>query len=142
MKYAFSLLMILGLVFVVNNAVADENDFRCLKSIGLKKPIRIQFVFQTEKDNVGYVKYENGSEPIQVKRIKEKELRKAPGGRPSEFEATWQEVTPGGAGGTYLIVSQGARINGFRYIRPDGKTFRFEEDLDAPADSGCNWSSK
>ena len=127
-------------ILVVSAAVADENDFRCLKSIGLKKVIRIQFVSQTEKADVGYVKYENGTGVIQVKRIREKELMRLPDGRPSEFETTWREVTPNG--GTYVVVSQGVLINEFKYVRQDGKTFRFEEDLDASADNSCEWLAK
>lgn len=129
-------------ILAVNSAVADENDFRCLKSVGLKKPIRLQFVFHTEREDIGYVRYETGTGPIQVKRLREKELRRLPNGRPSEFETTWLELVPKGAGGTYLVISQGALIGDFRYIRPDGKPFRFEEDLDASTEDGCKWSVK
>ena len=126
----------------ISSAFADENDFRCFKSVGLKKPVRLQFVFQAEKEGVGYVRYETGTGPIQVKRLKERELRRVANGRPSEFETTWLELVPKGAGGTYLVVSQGALIDDFRYIRPDGKTFRFEEDLEASTEEGCRWSAR
>lgn len=129
-------------VLVASSAVADENDFRCLKSAGFKKPIRLQFVFQTENNDVGYVRYDSGSGFIRIKRLKERELRRGPGGRPSEIETQWREVIPNGAGGTYLVISQGALINEFRYVRNDGKTFRFEEDPDASTDNGCEWPSK
>jgi hypothetical protein len=128
-------------MLVISSAIADENDFRCFKSVGLKNPLRLQFVFHTEKDDVGYVRYESGSGPIRLKRLKEKELRRGPDGRPSEFETEWREIIPNGVGGTYLVVSQGAVINEFKYIRPDGKTFRFDEDPDASTDNGCKWSS-
>jgi hypothetical protein len=125
-------------IFVCSSVVADENDFRCLKSIGLKSPIRLQFVFRTDKHDLGYVIYQNGSGPIPVKRLNERELRAAPGGRPSEFETHWQET-----GGTYVVVSQGALINDFRYIRrKDGKIINFEEDLDAFTEKGCEWNIK
>jgi hypothetical protein len=62
-------------------------DFRCFKSIGLKSPHRLQFVIQADKDKLGYVSYQNGSGAIPVKLLKEKELKKVPGGRPSEFES-------------------------------------------------------
>jgi hypothetical protein len=122
--------------------MADQNDFRCLKSVGLKNTLRVQFVFRSDKDDVGYVIYQNGSKPIPVKRLKEKELKRVPGGRPSEFETQWREITSDGIGGTYIFVSQGARIDNFRYIRKDGKVFRFVEDIDASTDNGCEWATK
>lgn len=68
------------------------------------------------------------------------ELRRVPGGRPSEVETQWSKITSDGvAGGTYVIVSQGARISEVRYLRQDDKLFRFEEDLDASTDQGCGW---
>ena len=90
-------------------------DFRCVKSIGLKSPLRLQFVIQADKDKLGYVSYQNGSGAIPVKLLKEKELKKVPGGRPSEFESQWQETTHDGTGGEYVVVSQGALISEFRY---------------------------
>ena len=129
-------------ILVCTSVAADENDFRCLKSIGVKTPLRLQFVFQTDKPDVGYVIYQNGSRPIEVKKLKEREVRRVPGGRPSEFETQWREVTSDGTGGTYVFVSQGAHIDNFRYIRKDGKIFRFVEDLDASTDNGCEWATK
>ena len=140
-KCVLALLLLTNAVF----AVADENDFRCLKSIGIKTPLRLQFVFQTDKSDVGYVIYQNGSGPIALKVLKEREIRRVQGGRPSEFETQWEEITSGGTGGKYIIVSQGARINEFRYIRKkDGKLFKFEEDVDVEARSekGCEWNKK
>jgi hypothetical protein len=137
----------LGSVFVCvlmcNSVVADETDFRCFKSIGLKSPLRLQFVIQADKDKLGYVSYQNGSGAIPVKLLKEKELKKVPGGGPSEFESQWQETTHDGTGGEYVVVSQGALISEFRYIRKkDGKVFQFEEDLDAVTEKGCDWNTK
>ena len=134
-------ILVIGFL-AVGSAIADQNDFRCLKSVGLKNTLRIQFVFQSDKDDVGYVIYQNGSRPIPVKRLNEKELKRVPGGRPSEFETQWQEITSDGTGGTYVYVSQGALLDNFRYIRKDGKIFRFVEDLDASTDSGCEWRTK
>jgi hypothetical protein len=126
----------------VSSAIADQNDFRCLKSVGLKNTLRLQFVIRSDKDDVGSVIYQNGGRPIPVKRLKERELKRVPGGRPSEFETQWQEITSDGTGGRYVYVSQGALIDNFRYIRKDGRVFRFVEDLDASADNGCEWGTK
>lgn len=130
-------------VLVLNSVKADENDFRCFKSIDLKTPLKLQFVFQTDKDELGYVSYQNGSRAIPVKLIKEKELKRLPGGGPSEFEAQWQEMTTDGTGGTYVVISQGAMISDFRYLRKkDGKIFQFQEDMNASTEKGCDWSTK
>jgi hypothetical protein len=129
-------------VLIYSSVVADENDFRCFKSIDLKSPLRLQFVFQTDKADFGYVSYQNDSGAIPVKRLKEKELKRAPGGS-SEFEFQWQETTADGTGGMYVVVSQGALISKFRYIRKkDGKIFQFEEDIDASTEKGCDWNTK
>ena len=134
--------VLIGILFCTS-AAADENDFRCLKSIGAKTPLRLQFVFQTDKPDVGYVVYQNGSGPIAVKKLKEREVREVPGGRPSVSEAQWEEITSDGTGGKYVVVSQGARIYEFRYIRKkDGKVFKFEEDLEASTEEGCEWNKK
>ena len=129
---------------VCTSVAADENDFRCLKSIGVKTPLRLQFVFQTDKPDVGSVIYQNGSRPIAVKMIKEREVRRVKGGGPSELEAQWEEITSDGTGGKYIFVSQGALISDFRYIRKkDGKLFKFEEDVEAAStEEGCEWNKK
>jgi hypothetical protein len=128
--------------FAAGFATADQNDFRCFKSVGLKNILRIQFVFPSGNEDTGYVIYKGGSARIPVKRIKEKELRRGPAGRPSEFETQWREITPDETGGTYIYVSQGAIIDNFRYIRKDGKIFKFDEDIDASDDNGCTWATK
>jgi hypothetical protein len=130
-------------ILFCTSAAADANDFRCLKSIGGKTPLRLQFVFQSEKPDMGYVIYQNGSRPIAVKLLKEREVRGVPGGRPSVIKAQWEEITSDGTGGKYIIVSQGAQIYEFRYIRKkDGKIFKFAEDLEASMDKGCEWKKK
>lgn len=128
---------------VCTSVSADVNEFRCLKLIGVKTPLRLQFVFHTDKPDVGYVIYQNGSGPVAVKKLKEREVREVPGGRPSVSEAQWEEITSDGTGGKYIVVSQGARIYEFRYIRKkDGKVFKFEEDLEASTEEGCKWNKK
>lgn len=133
--------MMIG-VLLAAPVLADQNDFRCLKSIGLKKPLRVQVEFAAEKDRAAYVTYENGSGRIPVKQVSEKETRRVPGGRPSEFAVQWQEITPEGAGGKYVFSIQGAIMDDFRYIRKDGKVFKFEDDPDAYGDERCNWAGK
>ena len=133
----------LAIIFVCHVAVADQNDFRCLKSIGLKNPLRLQFVFRTDKQDVGYVIYQHGSGPIPIKKLTEKVLKSVPGGRPSAFESRWAETLADGTDGIYVVLSQGALIYDFRYLRKkDGKIFQFEEDLDASTEQGCEWNTR
>jgi hypothetical protein len=140
MNVIFSLL--LGLI-MCNSSVAGEKDFRCLKSIGLKNPLRLQFVFQANNRNEGYVLYQNGSGPIPVKLVSEKTIREVPDGRPWEFRTEWEEGGGNGSGGKYIIISQGAVISEFKYVRKkDGRIFSFEEDREASAGNGCEWNRK
>ena len=124
------------------SAMAGQDDFRCLKSVGLKNTLRIQFVLQSGNDDVGYVIYKGGSARIPIRNLKEKELKRGPEGRPSEFETQWEEMTSDGTGGRYAYISQGALIDNFRYIRKDGKIFKFVEDVDSSTDNGCAWATK
>jgi len=121
-------------------ALADAGDVGCFRSSGLKKPIRLQFGFPPENSDKGYVRYENGSANIPVKLIKTESVEMAPG-RPFEFTTTWKEATPGG--GTYTVVSQGAKVYGFTFVRAkDGKRFEFEQDLEALEENGCRWKRR
>jgi hypothetical protein len=114
-------------------------DFRCLRSAGPGNPIRLQF--DIESDHAGSVTYQKGSGPIPIKLLKEQERTRGPNGRPSEFAATWQEMTPDGPGGTYVVVSQGALISQFRYVRKsDGRSISFQDDPDSVTDEGCTWN--
>jgi hypothetical protein len=64
----YKLFGVLIAILVCTSAAADANNFRCLKSIDIKTPLRLQFVFKTDKPDVGYVIYQNGSRPIAVKK--------------------------------------------------------------------------
>ena len=130
---------LIGIV-ICTSVTADMNDFRCFKSIGVKPPLKLQFVFQTDKSDMGYVIYQNGNSPIVVKNVKEREVKKIPGGGPSVIESQWEEVTTDGIGGKYIIVSQGALVSEFQYVRKqDGKIFKFAEDTAVSTDDGCEW---
>jgi hypothetical protein len=129
----------------LKNEWVDEKDFRCFKSIGLKKPLRLQFSFQPYESGEGYVTYQNGSGFIHITKVTEKEAKKIPSDGPSEIEAIWQEDIAEGSGGKYIIKSQGTRVRELKYIRKkDGKIFNFEADLEAEASgkNGCAWNKK
>jgi hypothetical protein len=135
-------LAILLLLIVAAPAVwADQDTVRCLRSIGLKTPLRLQLGISSETDDRGYVLYQGGSGRIPLKLLKVTELRKVYGGRPSEFETQWVEMPPSGSGGRYIYINQGAIIDDFRYIRKDGRVFKFVDDPDAYADDRCTWTA-
>jgi hypothetical protein len=85
--------LILGFL-VVSSAMADQNDFRCFKSVGLKNTLRIQFVFQSDNDDVGYVIYKGGSASIPLKRLKEKELKREPGEGHRSLKPSGEKLLP------------------------------------------------
>ncbi|MDH5178155.1 MAG: hypothetical protein OEZ39_01955 [Gammaproteobacteria bacterium] len=116
--------------------------FYCFKSTDLKKPLRLQFVFPEGDSKTGYVMYQRGTGRIEVNRTREQELKQVPGGRPSEFEVHWQEVSTDGKGGTYIMVLQGARIYRMRYVRgTDALEFNFKEDMESMDDTRCSWNN-
>jgi hypothetical protein len=126
--------------FLASSVMANGGDYRCMKSVGLKNPIKLRFAFPPDNTGIGNVTYQRGSGSIKVKMLKQKESNRGKG-RPSEFESHWSEINSDGSGGTYIMVTQGARIYDFKYVRKkDGKIFNFEEDLDAFTDNGCEWS--
>lgn len=114
-----------------------QADVRCFQSSGLNRPLRLEFGFPPEGAKTAYVRYENGSANIPLKLIKSESVE-LEAGRPMEFTTTWKEELPGG--GTYTVVSQGARVYGFTYTRAkDRKTFTFEEEPEAWQETGCRW---
>jgi hypothetical protein len=133
-KYAATL--VLGSLLCAS-VQADAGDMRCFRSSGPAKPLRLEFGFPPEGAKDAYVRYEGGSANIRLKLLKSDSIETAPG-RPMESTTRWKEDLPGG--GTYTVVSQGARVYGLTYVRAkDHKAFAFEEDLEAWEQSGCRW---
>lgn len=118
-------------------AQSDQAEIRCLKSVGLKNPIRLQFEFP-DTDQLGYVIYEHGTGKIPIKQLQTKEIQKVEG-RPSFYALKFEEVTPDHSGGVYTVVTQGAMIEDAEYRRKDGKVFHFEDDTPALGEKGCMW---
>jgi hypothetical protein len=116
----------------------DQNEIRCLKSVGLKKPIRLEFEFPGPKQEFGYVTYEHGIGKISIKQLDMKETEKVPG-RPSFFTIKFEEVIPDHSGGVYTLATQGAMVLDAEYKRKDGKVFHFEDDTIALGEKGCTW---
>ncbi len=114
-----------------------QNEIRCLKSVGLKNRIRLQFEFPGS-DKLGYVTYEHGRGKIAVKQLVIKETQKV-SGRPSFFTLQFEEVTADHSGGVYTLVTQGAMVEDAEYKRKDGKVFHFEDDTAALGEKGCTW---
>jgi hypothetical protein len=136
MKLVFGFLCA-GLLYSTAFAQDDQNEVRCLKSAGLKTPIRLQFEFPGS-NKLGYVTYEHGSGKISVKQLATKETQKV-SGRPSFFTLKFEEVTADHFGGIYTLVTQGAMVEDAEYKRKDGKVFHFEDDTPAMGEKGCTW---
>ncbi|MBX3700736.1 MAG: hypothetical protein KF903_07005 [Dokdonella sp.] len=123
---------------ICGQAHADPDDFRCFVSIGHQPPIRLEIEFTNA--NAGYVTYEHGHGRIPVALTDDKSAL-SPRDRPGEATMRWREDATVGAGGEYVMTSEGARVADFRYIRnKDGKIFRFEEDLQASGENACTWN--
>jgi hypothetical protein len=119
------------------NTAVQAGDIRCFRSTDAARPLKLEFGFPPAGSKDAYVRYEHGSANIRLKLLKSDSAETAPG-RPMESTTTWKEDLPGG--GTYKVVSQGARIYEFTYVRAkDHKAFAFEEDLEAWEQSGCRW---
>ena len=99
----------------------DQNEIRCLKSLGPKNPVPLQVEFPSP-NQLGYVTYEHGNRRIPVKQLDMKETQKV-SGRPSFYTLKFEEVTPDHSGGIYTLVTQGAMVEDAEYKRNDGKLF-------------------
>lgn len=120
-------------------AFASQNNFRCLQSVNLKKPIRLQFNYPQGIQKAGSVTYSNSKVSIPVELQSEKTIKEVPNGRPWLFQSVWREITTTNVGGYYIITSQAANIYEFKYVRNDGKVFKFKMNIDASTESGCKW---
>lgn len=122
-------------------ASAAPADFRCFRSAGAGRPILLQFDFPQGKRAVGHVSYQRGSGKIPVRLVSTQSEETAPG-RPRAFTTTWKEVVQTGPQGSYTLVTQGARVYGFTFVRgKDRRRVEFEEDLDAAGERGCVWQN-
>jgi len=104
------LALLLLLMVAAPPVSADQDNVRCLRSIGVQPLLRIQFGLGSDSD------------------------------RPSEFETQWLELTGPASAGRYVYTSEGALIDDFRYIRKDGRIFKFVDDADALDVGRCTWA--
>jgi hypothetical protein len=80
-------LAVLLLLIIAAPAVwADQDDVRCLRSIGVQPLLRIQFGLDSTNDSSGHVLYQGCQGAVPLKLLKVTELRRADGGRPLEIE--------------------------------------------------------
>lgn len=134
-------LAVLLLLIVAAPAVwADQDNVRCLRSIGVQPLLRIQFGLDSTNDSSGHVLYQGRQGAIPLKLLKVTELRRGAGGRPSEFETQWMEATAPRLSGRYVYTHEGAMIDDFHYIRNDGRIVQFVDDSDALEAGRCSWA--
>jgi hypothetical protein len=119
--------------------VAGTPEFRCFESTGRKSPIQLQFDFSEEGKEAGSVTYRKGAGSIPVERISDTTIEAGPEGRPDMVRVVWQERSPQGKGGRYLMDSQGAVVYRMEYLRKDGKSFAFKEVDEVHGDEACEW---
>lgn len=118
---------------------ADQDNVRCLRSIGVQPLQRLQFALRANSDSSAYVLYQGRRAPIPLKLLKVTELRRVEGGRPSEFETQWIEATAPESAGRYVYTNEGSLIDDFQYIRTDGSIVRFVDDSDVLDAGTCLW---
>jgi len=118
---------------------ADQDNVRCLRSIGVQPLQRLQFALRANSDSSAYVLYQGRRAPIPLKLLKVTELRRVEGGRPSEFETQWIETTAPESAGRYMYTNVGSLIDDFQYIRTDGSIVRFVDDADVLDAGTCLW---
>ncbi len=123
-------------VLCCGQALAGTADFRCLKTADARRPLRLEFRFPADGKKAGAVRYEHGSAAIPVLLVRQDDVEMDPG-RPYEFTTVWREQP---AGGSYTLVTQGARVYDAVYVRADGRKFTFVEDPDASGERGCVWT--
>jgi len=135
------LLILISILFCFSNAFASPL-FRCLKSAGKGKPIRLQFTFPADdSSSPAQVLYEKGSAPISLK--KTQDHAKPNRDRPSEVQMEWIELPESPSSGKYLLTTQGALILSFKYVSAkNAKTFTFKDDPDSVDGDSCSWNSK
>ncbi len=132
------------LLFLVTTAPAvraGQDNVRCLRSIGVQPLQRLQFALRSGSPSSGYVVYHGGRGPTPLRLLKVTELRKAQGGRPSEVETQWLEVTAPESARRYVYTNEGSSIDDFQSIRRDGSIVRFVDDADVLEAGRCAWAS-
>lgn len=79
------LAFLLLLIVAAPPVSADQDNVRCLRSIGVQPLLRIQYGLDATNDSSGSVLYQGRQGAIPLKLLKVTELRRGAGGRPSEF---------------------------------------------------------
>lgn len=134
------LALLLFLITAATPVRADQDNVRCLRSIGVQPLQRLQFALRSNSDSSAYVLYQGRRAPIPLKLLKVTELRRVEGGRPSEFETQWIEATAPESAGRYVYTNEGSSIDDFQYIRTDGSIVRFVDDADVLDVGRCSWA--
>lgn len=138
--FKYFLIALAFLYFGINQATAQV---LCLKSEKIKdKCIRLQLTLPEEGSKLGKIKYENGSNEIEIQRIKEEVLS---GSKtiPATVRTEFAEIIDGKLVGTYLLVTQGAVVGELTYKQLRKKKFyKFFDDPDSYINDSCSWLDK
>ena len=140
MMFKFFFVVIAALFFGINQAPAQV---LCLKSEKIKdKCVRLQLTLPAEGSNLGKLKYENGSNEIEIKRIKE-DVISTNETTPATVRTEFAEIIYGKRAGTYFLVTQGAVVGELTYIQiGKKKRYKFVDDHDSYINDSCSWMDK
>jgi hypothetical protein len=128
--------LLLGMVHLAH---ADAGGpIYCFKPAPKQKASKLQFTFPSEGKDIGRVQYQKSKSSIEVKRLKETEL-KGNIDRPSRVKIEWVELPENPSSGKYVMISQGAVVDSLEYLSEKSKVFKFVQDSDAVSDRGCDW---
>lgn len=118
------MIVVLGLS-IMDVALCSDQSI-CLIGYANLKTIRLKLTLGSQPT----VQYFGQKEKTNIVLLKEEELKRNQD-RPSLFQTEWEEVYKGQKTGRYIMVSQGAVIYHFVYLRhSDQKVFFFEQDPD------------
>lgn len=94
------------------------------------KPIKVKLIIKNDDFKNPKIQYYGQKEQIPLSFLREEALRRNKGG-PSLMQQEWEERYNNKKTGRYIMVSQGAVVNHFIYIRySDMKVFVFDQDTE------------
>lgn len=95
-----------------------------------------------EGSNLGKIKYENGPNEIEIKRIREDVISKHET-IPATVQTELAEIVDGKRAGTYFLVTQGAVVGELTYIQiGKKKRYKFVDDHDSYTNGSRSWIDK
>lgn len=121
--------LVLPLLILLISGIAHCADIS-IHFIGYShlKPVKVRLIIKNDDFKNPKIQYYGHKEQIPLSFLREEELRRNQNG-PSLLQQEWEERYNNEKTGRYVMVSQGAVVNHFIYIRyRDMKVFVFDQD--------------